>query len=273
MRQLEAARRAPRAVAPKLQPVMEHEVVRQLEVARRAPRAVAPKLQPVMEHELVRQMRPRATALRQSLPTTLGSASSARDWKGQLWTAVPVRRSRRKRSRMPWSGAAAVLLAAAGAGAMYVLDPERGKRRRALARDKAGALVRRAGRGAGCAVRWSAATGRATAGQARGLLPRRRGYDDVTLSHHVESELFRDPAIPKGRLSVDAAAGVVTLRGEVGSEDAIEKIRARARRISGVKEVKTLLHVQGTPAPNKVAALQGQAPPRVARDGPAPRVH
>jgi hypothetical protein len=30
-----------------------------------------------------------------------------------------------------------------------------------------------------------------------------KDYDDVTLAHKVESLLYRDPSVPKGRLNVD----------------------------------------------------------------------
>src|SRR3954465_12445060 len=50
------------------------------------------------------------------------------------------------------------------------------------------------------------------AGHAVGM---RSDVDDVTLTQKVESELYREAGAPKGRISVNAADGVVQLRGEV----------------------------------------------------------
>jgi osmotically-inducible protein OsmY len=81
------------------------------------------------------------------------------------------------------------------------------------------------------------------------MLPRRRATDDVTLSHKVESELFRSHHEAKGRVSVNAADGVVQLRGEVDSPQLIDDLVERARGVSGVKDVENLLHTPGTTAP------------------------
>jgi osmotically-inducible protein OsmY len=91
--------------------------------------------------------------------------------------------------------------------------------------------------------------GRGVGGRMYGMLPRRRPTDDVTLSHQVESELFRSHHDVKGRVSVNAANGVVQLRGEVDSPELIDDLVGRARSVSGVKDVENLLHTPGTGAP------------------------
>jgi osmotically-inducible protein OsmY len=91
--------------------------------------------------------------------------------------------------------------------------------------------------------------GRAVGGRLYGMVPRRRPTDDVTLSHQVESELFRSHHDAKGRVSVNAANGVVQLRGEVDSPQLIDDLVERARSVSGVKDVENLLHTPGTDAP------------------------
>src|SRR5919197_60335 len=54
--------------------------------------------------------------------------------------------------------------------------------------------------------------------------------DDVTLARKVESEIFRDAEVPKGKINVNAERGKVVLRGEVDSpkliDDLVEKTRA-----------------------------------------------
>ena len=44
----------------------------------------------------------------------------------------------------------------------------------------------------------------------------------------VESELFRDPSVPKGRLNINAEHGVVVLRGVTDSPDQIRTLEVRA---------------------------------------------
>jgi hypothetical protein len=63
---------------------------------------------------------------------------------------------------------------------------------------------------------------------------------DPTLKDRVESELFRDPSLPKGDVLVDAAYGVVTLRGRVPG-DRVDEIAARVAAIEGVTRVENLL--------------------------------
>jgi len=83
-----------------------------------------------------------------------------------------------------------------------------------------------------------------------GLWPRgRSSVDDVTLARQVESELFREQNAPKGQISVNAANGVVQLRGEVEKPGLIDELVERARSVQGVREVENLLHLPGQEAP------------------------
>ena len=66
--------------------------------------------------------------------------------------------------------------------------------------------------------------------------------NDPTLVSRVESELFRDPAIPKGYLNIDAANGVVTLRGTVKDDAQARDILERTGAVEGVDKVVDLLH-------------------------------
>ncbi len=80
-----------------------------------------------------------------------------------------------------------------------------------------------------------------------GLLPKR--YDDWTLKAKVESELFRDEHEVKGAINVNAQQGVVQLRGELPSQDLIDTLVDRTKKIHGVRDVENLLHTPGTEAP------------------------
>ncbi|MGH2379253.1 MAG: BON domain-containing protein [Candidatus Limnocylindria bacterium] len=142
-----------------------------------------------------------------------------------------------------------LLAGAAGLVAMYFLDPDRGRRRRALVRDRAAGTVRRAS-AAGERVQRRVASdaygvGRkmSHAGTAEEEPP-----NDATLAQKVMTELFRDPAIPKGSININAENGVVQLRGQVGRPEEILEIEGRARRVTGVLDVENLLHLPGTPA-------------------------
>lgn len=148
-----------------------------------------------------------------------------------------------------------LLAGAAGATLAYFLDPDRGRRRRNMTRDRLAALFRR---GSGRLER----AGRAAAAEAYGVTqrvahsmsPGEPPPNDETLARKVESELFRDPDIPKGQINVNAEHGRVVLRGELDRPEQINAVEAATRKISGVLDVENLLHLPGTPAPNKRGA-------------------
>jgi osmotically-inducible protein OsmY len=77
----------------------------------------------------------------------------------------------------------------------------------------------------------------------------RASVDDVTLAQQVESELYREESAPKGQISVNAANGVVQLRGEVEKPGLIDELVQRARSVQGVRDVENLLHLPGQEAP------------------------
>jgi hypothetical protein len=84
------------------------------------------------------------------------------------------------------------------------------------------------------------------------LVPRATDVpDDETLRQRVESQLFRDRHIPKGELNITAEHGMIILRGELDSPIEIAQLEERVRHMPGVRGVQNLVHVHGTPAPNK----------------------
>ena len=139
--------------------------------------------------------------------------------------------------------------AAAGAAAAHFLDPQSGRRRRAVARDQA---LSKAKQGAAAAQTQAKHAAGKVQGAAAGATPsgsRLQDADDVTLARKVETEIFRDPGAPKGDVSVDVQAGVAYLRGAVNDQSWIERLGEAARQVDGIKGVKNLLHATGTPAP------------------------
>jgi osmotically-inducible protein OsmY len=83
---------------------------------------------------------------------------------------------------------------------------------------------------------------------------RARPADDLTLRDRVESEVFRNPDLPKGRINFDVESGVVTIRGQVDNAYQIANVEKAVLKVPGVSGVENLLHVDGTPAPNKAGS-------------------
>jgi hyperosmotically inducible protein len=80
---------------------------------------------------------------------------------------------------------------------------------------------------------------------------RPKPLDDTTITRKVESVLFRDDSIDKGKINVNTADGVVWLRGEAHTPEQIKQLEAQAREIPEVKQVENLLHLPKTPAPTR----------------------
>lgn len=170
----------------------------------------------------------------------------------------PLRRARNlelRRKRGPRTPA--LLLGGIIGGLLaYFLDPERGRARQIQARDQLAAFFRRRTREAGNAAQYAASTAQGWSQRTVTLSSQRPAGDDVTVQQRVESEVFRDPSIDKGKISIDVENGVVVLRGELAEPRQIEAIERAARSVRGVVGVQNLLHQPGTPAPNKAEARQ-----------------
>jgi hypothetical protein len=145
-----------------------------------------------------------------------------------------------------------ILRLGAGWLAGYFLDPTSGRRRRAMLAQRVPAFFRHRGRDAG-------RLGRHVGSDAYGVTqklahlrkrPKPGALNDPALARKVETEIFRDPEVPKGQINVQAHDGVVELRGEVPRPELIEALVERARSVPEVREVENLLHLPGTPAPH-----------------------
>jgi hypothetical protein len=141
-----------------------------------------------------------------------------------------------------------------GAAAAYFLDQQSGNRRRKLAADKAGRFTRE---GAGTVTGAAQAAGAQAKGVAAKAQHKATGGDsapgdDNTLKNKVETEIFRDADAPKGSVDVTVVNGIVELRGQVGDPSQSEALELKARMVSGVKDVRNLLHLPGETPPNIV---------------------
>ena len=151
----------------------------------------------------------------------------------------------------------AAITAAAGALATFLLDPARGRARRARLIDQGGAAVRGAARNAGHLVH--AARSTAAARFAAATHPESQTddlLDDVTLTSKVETKLFRDQAVAKGSININVERGVVVLRGEVPDHDMRDRLADEASSIGGVWSVHNLLHLPGQPAEEEPVAVR-----------------
>ncbi|MFN2590968.1 MAG: BON domain-containing protein [Actinomycetota bacterium] len=145
--------------------------------------------------------------------------------------------------------------AAAGAGAAYFLDPDRGRGRRTKAIDMMGARVRRGAERVDRRARYAEGVLAGMEHRVRHPGIEQPEVDDRTLKARVESTLF-GPDFPKGDVVIDVLDGVVTLRGQLKRPDEIRNAESVVAAIPGVAGVQNLLHAPGQTAPNKADAEQ-----------------
>jgi len=152
----------------------------------------------------------------------------------------------RARGRAKASGASTKAVGAAGAAGLaagYFLDPDSGKRRRHIARDRALALIRR---GADrtrrqAEYRVQQAEGKVEAAKSKAS-PEKPAPNDQALAERVKSEIFQPADAPKDSVNINVEDGVVYLRGEVKRPEQIRKLVKEAGAVDGVRGVENLLH-------------------------------
>lgn len=67
--------------------------------------------------------------------------------------------------------------------------------------------------------------------------------DDATITVRVKTVLLNDPQVEGMRIDVDTTLGVVTMSGVVRSEDEEQRAIELARRVPGVRDVRSTLAV------------------------------
>jgi len=152
-------------------------------------------------------------------------------------------------------GKIAISAFAAGAAFMYFSDPNRGKRRRALVRDKV-------------AKTWHQVTSLADKAQ-RDMFHRAEGAfselkaefgdrhpDDVVLIERVRSHVGRAVSHPHA-MEVGAQRGKVTLKGPVLADE-VDHLLQTVRSVPGVEEVVNRLEIHEDAG--KLSSLQGGVP-------------
>lgn len=152
-------------------------------------------------------------------------------------------------------------LAAAGLGAglMYLLDPDGGRRRRALARDQMRSLATRTGDAVDVTSRDMRNRAQGVVAEIRSLLRDDGPVSDDLLLRRVRSRIGE---VVGHASAIDATVsdGRVTLRGPVLAAE-VDRLLARVRGVRGVRELDDQLEVHAEPG--NVPALQGRPrPPR-----------
>lgn len=140
---------------------------------------------------------------------------------------------------------------AAGAAVMYFLDPQAGRRRRALARDRGTGAVRE--------LEHSARTaGRDASNRMRGAMAEAKSHmeaapvDDDTLHERIRAKLGHLLDRPSA-VEVEVEGGHVVLSGEASEEEAAEVARYVAG-MQGVSDVESRLESPDQPASGRGSA-------------------
>lgn len=152
------------------------------------------------------------------------------------------------------AGNAWLLSAAMGAALMYFLDPQNGRRRRALLRDQVVHLER-------LAREASRVTARDIAGRAAGLVAHVNRWlnrsttnnSDAALTDRVRAKLGRVVSHPHA-VHVTARDGRVTLSGPILAAE-VPRLLATVRSVPGVRDIDNQLEVHESPG--NISALQG----------------
>ena len=133
--------------------------------------------------------------------------------------------------------------AAVGGAAAYLLDRSSGAQRR----QELQALARRRAHDVEGAAKGAQATAQGVVAKAQHATGGGESApaDDVTLARKVETEIFRPADSPKGQVNVQALDGVIELRGQIDDPHAIEDLEKRTRNVTGVRDVRNLLHLPG----------------------------
>jgi uncharacterized membrane protein/gas vesicle protein len=146
--------------------------------------------------------------------------------------------------------------AAVGALAMYLTDPDRGRRRRALARDKMQHLVNKTGDAIQVTTRDLGNRVQGIRAEAsKRLLGQNRVSDDQLLTERVRAKLGRAVSHPHA-VKVEASQGLVTLSGPILANEK-EQLMEVVRAVPGVVDVIDNLEVHERP---DIPALQGGRP-------------
>jgi hyperosmotically inducible periplasmic protein len=143
----------------------------------------------------------------------------------------------------------------AGGAIVWFFDPQQGRRRRAMTRDKVMSTRRRATEAKGRALRYQAGVEAGIEARARGA-GQYHAHSYTDLREHLRGELHR-LGLHDVNVDVDEDRRV-TLRGEIDDRQHGDMLASLAST-SGIGELIDLTHRPGQVAPNKAAAVAASA--------------
>jgi osmotically-inducible protein OsmY len=136
-----------------------------------------------------------------------------------------------------------------GAGAAYFLDPERGRRRRHVLRDRFGKVARKSSRaGIRKAKRVEGHARGYVAGARRLVRSTESTADDAKVIQRIRSDAFREAGVSTKDVDVEVEDGVATLEGELPSDELAEALVSKVASTPGVRDVAAVLRVARTAA-------------------------
>ncbi|MDQ4096570.1 MAG: BON domain-containing protein [Actinomycetota bacterium] len=149
-----------------------------------------------------------------------------------------------------------LLWGSVGAALAYLCDPDRGAGRRSRIKDQVSAAVRRRADRLEQKTRYVGGKVQGVAARAANVGTSDEVPSDKALVDKVRSEVLGRAEFDGLDVVVDAADGVVTLRGEVAEASKVQDLERAVRKVDGVNSVNSLLHPPATSAPNKEAARE-----------------
>jgi len=152
------------------------------------------------------------------------------------------------------STASSLIGAGVGASLMFMLDPSRGARRRALVRDKVVRVAHKT-REAADATQRDLSNRLSGLGARTGAQLADEAADDRVVCERVRAELGRVASHPRAIL-VESNGGVITLAGDVLAAE-VSSICSRVNGVRGVREVHNHMTLHANAA--GIPALQGES--------------
>ena len=131
-----------------------------------------------------------------------------------------------------------------GVGTAYFFDPQLGRGRRAVVRDRLLKTLRGLARVVTKKSRFAAGKARGVYAQGERLVTQPDvSTEDSVVEQRIRSEAFRDLDLPASSFDVEVKSGVATVSGSVPDADVASDLIARVRKVAGVEEITAKLRV------------------------------
>ncbi|MPZ53417.1 MAG: BON domain-containing protein [Acidimicrobiia bacterium] len=134
-----------------------------------------------------------------------------------------------------------LLAAAAGAGVVYLFDPDRGRSRRARLSDQVSARTREGMAKTRQQADYQAGVARGAVHDAVDRITPDDSIDDATLLQKVRSEALGPSGVSTGSVDVAVEDGVVIFRGKVPADGSAVRLVELTSAVEGVTEIRNEL--------------------------------